>query len=346
MNEWMLYVISFFEATFLAVVFTLLIMRFGRYVATPHRRTPYETPRKVTRFGGLAVLGAFTLALFIHPTLVLSPPLLGMLGGVGVLVVVGLIDDIKGLSPAWQLGGQVVASIVPIAAGMRLAAITSPFGGVIGLEEWHIAGIALPESIVLVGWLLVMMNAINWLDGTDGLAGSVGAIGAFALFGISVSLSVHQPPLGVIAMALAGALIGFLVFNFPPAKVFLGTTGSVGIGFVLGVLAVVAGSKLATAAVVFTWPLLDVIWVLWQRFWSKKPFTKADFSHLHYRLKRAHWRDRQILGVAVGASALLGAAAIFLPTLEKIIAGGIAACALLLFFGFLYPPTRKSGNLT
>lgn len=302
-----------------ALVLGGVVRRLGRRLATPSRRSSGEARRTVSRLGGVAVLVTFGGVAFLHPQLVLSGPMLGLLAGLAVIVVLGIWDDFKSLAPVTQLAGQTLAATLPIVGGLRLYGVTEPGGGFVSLDFWQVGALALPEMLLVVVWLVVMMNALNWLDGIDGLATGVGTVAALTLFFLSVSGAVNQPPVAVLALALGGALLGFLIFNWPPARLFLGSAGSVGLGFILGTLAVIAGSKLATAALVLSLPLADAGAVLWQRLRDRQAPWRPDFRHFQFRLRRRGLSDRQILGWAAGASVIFGALALLLPRPVKLL---------------------------
>lgn len=318
-NTLLLYGLPFIEAFIGALALGGIMVWVGKRLLTKSRRAPGEAPRRVSRFGGLAVIGAFGLALFIHPTLVVSGPMQGLLAGLVIIVIVGLIDDVYDLPPAVQLVGQIAAATAPIVGGLRLGQIASPFGGAIAFNAVQWGPVVLPEVLIVVAWLVIMMNALNWLDGIDGLASGVGSVAALTLFFLSIAPIVHQPPVAVMAIALAGALAGFLVLNFPPARLFLGTSGSLAIGFTLATLSIIAGSKLATAALVLALPLVDSGWVIWRRWRKGRPITHGDFSHIHYRLRQRGISETQIVLGAVAISAALGLAALSIGTIAKAI---------------------------
>lgn len=318
-NSLTLYGLPFIEAFFGALALGGIMIWLGKRWQTKNRRAPGEPLRKVSRLGGLAIIGAFSLVVLIHPTLVISPPMQGMLVGLVIIAILGLLDDIYNLPPVVQLTGQIAAAVAPMAGGLRLEQIPSPFGGAIAFDALLWGPIVLPETLIIVAWFVIMMNVLNWLDGIDGLASGVGSVAAITLFFLSLAPIVNQPPVAVLAIALFGALVGFLILNFPPARLFLGTSGSLAIGFILATLSVIAGSKLATAAFVLAIPLIDSIWVIWRRWRTGRPITGADFSHLHYRLRQRGMSQSQIVLSSVVVSAILGLAALSVGTVGKAI---------------------------
>jgi len=271
--------------------------------------------RRITRLGGVAIIAGFLTALAFHPSLAFSSALFWVLLGGSIVALTGILDDFYDW-PAWaQLTGQLSGALVAVSGGISLGVLNNPAGGPgISLDWWLVGPWAIPEALVLVLWLVVMMNALNWLDGLDGLAASTGLISALALFGLSLLPSVNQPSSASLAIILAGALAGFLVLNWPPAKIFLGTTGSTVVGFLIGALAIMAGSKLATALMVLAVPVIDALMVLWLRIKSRHPLTRADFRHIHFRLRRRGLSERRILAVLLGLTTLFGAMSVAAPS--------------------------------
>ncbi len=216
--------------------------------------------------------------------------LLGIGLGMGVVLVTGLIDDIKGLSPLQQLGAQFLAATAVIWGGVQMELIRLPLGGVLSftagafdLPSWLGGGVVYPLGAFLTYvWVMVIINVMNFFDGLDGLAGSVAAMAATVMFAVCVVLGLPAP--AMLALLLAGVTLGFLPWNWHPSRLFMGTVGSQMLGFVLAVTAIVSGSKVATAVLVLGIPVLDAVVVVGRRLLAGvSPFT-ADQRHLHHRL--------------------------------------------------------------
>jgi UDP-GlcNAc:undecaprenyl-phosphate GlcNAc-1-phosphate transferase len=175
--------------------------------------------------------------------------------------------------------------------------------------------------LFVIFWLIGFINAVNWLDGMDGLAGGVGAVASLTMFLLATSALVNQPPLAVMAIALCGALVGFLAFNGYPARIYMGTSGAYFLGFLLAVLAIFAGGKIATAFLVMGFPLLDAFWVIVERLRrGSSPFVGGDRSHLQYNLLDRGWSERRVVFFICLLSALFGAVALYFQGLAKFIA--------------------------
>ena len=138
------------------------------------------------------------------------------------------------------------------------------------------------------------MNSMNWIDGVDGVSAGITLIGGITIFILSLRPEVNQPPVGIIAAALIGCTLALLLFNFYPAKIMAGTSGAMFMGFILAVLSVFAGAKIATTLLVMAVPIIDAFWVVSERIKSGSSVFSADKRHLHFRLIELGWSQRKI----------------------------------------------------
>ncbi len=280
--------------------------------------------KRIPRWGGGVIILVFILVLLLTPELVIERPLKGVIIASLVILVVGIWDDIKKLKALPQFLTQIIVAFIIILAGVRIDYITNPFGGAIRLDQLQFTVYGLQftalGSLFIILWIVGMINIMNWLDGIDGLAGGISIIGATTLFFLSISHLVNQPPIGILCMILAGATLGFLVYNFPPAKIFVGSSGSMFLGFMLGALAIFSGGKIATALLVMGFPVLDGFWVIIQRLKARVSPFKGDKRHLHYKLLNLGLTQRQIVLLLYFVCALFGAVALSVQTLGKLIA--------------------------
>jgi UDP-GlcNAc:undecaprenyl-phosphate GlcNAc-1-phosphate transferase len=244
---------AFLTAAAVTAVLTPLTMRFARAVGAidePRERGLSERPTPL--LGGLAIFaGALVAVLVWLPGGYNKDHELwrGVLLAAGVITIVGALDDRFELPPGVKLAGQVVAAVIVVHFGVAVKSITLPF---IGLLHFPNAGVTNAGPLLTVLGLVVMMNVVNFSDGVDGLTAGVCAIIAAAMAVIAFDLGRQQP--GVLAALAAGAALGFLIYNFPPAKSFMGDCGANLLGLLMGVIAVEAAIK--TAAVVsFVLPL-------------------------------------------------------------------------------------------
>lgn len=276
--------------------------------------------KNISRLGGIAIIASFIAAIIFNPELVLTRQLIGFLLGSLLILFFGVWDDFRALGWKKQLFFQLAVSVVIILSNIRVDYLTNPFGGMVRLDNWEIFSTPVFGSMFIIFWIVFLMNVLNWLDGIDGLAGGVGAIGAGILFFLSVSALVNQPPLGIISVALAGAVLGFWAFNFHPAKIFMGTSGAMFIGFSLAVISIFSGVKLATLVLVLAVPILDALWVILQRIKKGGSIFSGDRSHLHYRLLELGFSQRQIVVFYYILSALFGIIALNIGGLGKFVA--------------------------
>jgi UDP-GlcNAc:undecaprenyl-phosphate/decaprenyl-phosphate GlcNAc-1-phosphate transferase len=230
------------------------------------------------------------------------------LGGT-LLSLVGAWDDLKDLSAGKQMLAQIVCALIVIPFGVRIEFLTDPFhpGHMIYLGAW-----AYPVTLV---WIVAVTNAINWIDGMDGLAAGVCAIAAMALALMAVQSS--QPALALLAAALCGSLLGFLRYNFNPAKIFMGG-GALFVGFTLAAISAVGAFKVAATMAILVpililgVPIFDTAFVIARRFMQGKPIYQADKSHLHHRLLARGFTQRQTVLILYMVSFSLSVLATFL----------------------------------
>ncbi len=271
-------------------------------------------PRPIPRLGGLAIfLGIIVPALAF---LELSGEMRGILLGAAVACVVGAIDDFRGLPPLPKLAGQVLAAVIPVSFGVWVDHFTFPFVGIVDLPTW------LGVTLTIV-WIVAVMNMVNFLDGMDGLAAGVCAISGLT-FAI-IALSLGKTDAAILSAIVAGACVGFLRHNFFPARVFMGDSGALVLGFTLASVAVAGLLKTASTVVLFlplvvlAVPIIDTSFVVAKRLKYKQPIGTADRSHLHHRFLNIGFSQRRAAFVMWGWTATLGAAALatrFIPFRE------------------------------
>lgn len=260
----------------------------------------------------------------------------GFLFGGLILMVGGSVDDRYNLPARAQIVAPILAAAAAIAFGIEVDKLTNPFGGVILLQSWQ-------SDILVFVWLMSVMYTTKFLDGLDGLATGVSAIGTFMVMCLALTVAYFQPDVATFAAVCLGALLGFLVFNFNPASIFLGEGGSTFVGFTLGTLAVISGGKLATALLVIAIPLMDVIWILVRRFRAGglAQIFKGDRKHLHHRLLDRGWSQRKIVLSYYLVATTFGLSALFLQSKQKLIALAALAAAMLVFAIWMTRQERK-----
>jgi len=286
------------------------------------RPRPGEIQRRpIARTGGYGIIAAFFLALVVSLPITDRSydnyreyaALAGLALGAALLLPFAAWDDARRLPPLPQLVAQIVCALVPVLYGVRIDRISN-----LDIPLW-ISG---PLSVV---WIVGMINALNWLDTMDGLAGGVSMIGAFVLFGASIVqrsklFEQQQNSIALLGLALAGACVGFLAYNLPPARIFMGTSGSMFLGYALGVISIIGGAKIATAILVLGLPILDTALVILQRLLGRRsPFQGGDGAHLVHRLVAAGYSVRQIVALVYTLTALFGILSLSLVRGQKII---------------------------
>jgi UDP-GlcNAc:undecaprenyl-phosphate GlcNAc-1-phosphate transferase len=246
------------------------------------------TPRGVPRLGGLALfLGVFVPALAFLP---LGGEMRGVLLGAAVATTVGAIDDFRGLRWWEKLGGQVLAASIPVGFGVWVHRFTFPVVGVHSLPEW----IGAPLTVLFI---VALMNMVNFLDGLDGLAAGVCAISAFSF--TLIELSLGRPDAAILTAIVFGACLGFLRHNFYPARIFMGDSGALLLGFTLssvavqGLLKTAALATLVLPLLVLAVPLLDTSFVVARRIKHGQPVYLADRQHLHHRFQSIGFSQRR-----------------------------------------------------
>ncbi len=301
--------------------------------------------RPVALLGGVAVIFSTLIAFWIaSPDLfggyLLHKHLVGVSIAAGLLLVGGALDDRLNLPPLAQFFFPVTATAVIIISGIGIDYITSPFGGVWYFDQWNIQVFewngtpyffTVWADLFTCCWLLTMMYTTKFLDGLDGLVSGISVIGLVIIAVLSYSATVGQPETGLLALIAGAAFAGFLVFNWNPASIFLGESGSLFSGFILGVLAIISGGKIATTLLIIGIPLFDVMWVVARRvFFERRSPFQADRKHLHLRLIDAGFSQRQAAGLLYVVTLVFGASALLLQGDEKLIALVILSVVMVL----------------
>lgn len=319
--------IAFLLAFITAFVITPYTIRLAKKVGAvdiPNDRRVNKKP--MPRLGGLAVIAGFLVSVIylvisasIEGKINLSEDglnikLLGILGGMLVLGIVCYIDDVKDIKPLVKLAGQVTAAIIVASSGVLIDNFTIPF------KENSVVLNEVFSFILTVGWIIGITNAINLIDGLDGLSSGITLISCLSLV---VVFALNESPLIAIILitALAGAIVGFLPYNFNPAKTFIGDVGSNFMGFALAIISILGVAKTYTAIVliapimILALPIFDTIWAIIRRIIKSKSIKgvfKADRGHLHHRLMAKGYTQKQSVLILYGATATLGMTAIIL----------------------------------
>lgn len=338
------YLLIFGTSLGLAILLSPVAARLGvrlDIVDRPGGRRRHEG--QVSRLGGVAVFIAFLAALGVAAwagilTAGYGPNdtlrLRGLLIGGGLAFLFGLLDDRLDF-PAWpQFAFQFAMSLVALSTLLWLERFTLPFFGTIRLEEYVWGAYAYVPLTTL--WVMGMINTVNWLDGLDGLAAGVGAI-------LCLVLTVHmlyraepaQTSAALLPLALMGALVGFLPFNFAPARVFLGSAGAFFLGYAVAGLGLIAGGRTATVLMVMGLPIVDVAWQIFDRLRHRRSPVQGDRGHLHYRLDDLGLSRQSIVLLYWGFCALFGLLALMAAPWQKLVALISIAATVILVLIFL-----------
>ena len=338
-------VLAFLAALVLSPVVVWFSHRFS-LLDIPGGRRIHLHP--IPRPGGIAVAAAFGVAIFVFwlidslagrpfliPEDVRSPRFTLTAFAAVVGLGVGFLDDVFDLRARWQLLGHLAIAWIVVFAGIRIDFITDPFapGQLVELAPALAVGFT-------VFWLLGMNVALNFLDGLDGLATGVGIIAALTLGATALLPSVNEPFVAWMSFTLAGALVGFLFFNFHPARLFLGTTGVTFLGTMIAVLSIFGTAKVSTALLVLAVPILDTFYVIVRRVLQRRPPFAPDRGHLHHRLVDIGLTHPQ--AVLLIYAMTLGLAALAFVTTEAAQLAIFAGFALMLGVVVLTLPERST----
>lgn len=303
----------------------------------------------IPKLGGIAIFGAYLAAIvLIFWLLPLNREsaeavndarrLRGVMFGTVVVFAGGLLDDKFDLPPWAQFGIQIAGAIIAIGHTVFIGVFTNPLSGSIIQIEPVVPILAF---IITLLWIVGIMNAVNWLDGLDGLASGVGVI-ALVLFAWH-SYSLGQTTVAAFPLALAGALVGFLPFNFAPARLFLGSAGAYVLGYNLATLGILSPAKIATVLLVLALPLLDGAWRILDRLRQRRNPLRGDRGHLHYRLADLGWPTWRIVVLYYGVALVLGLVAVLAASgLTKLVALIVAGSLIL---GWLVWLSRQSAEI-
>jgi UDP-GlcNAc:undecaprenyl-phosphate/decaprenyl-phosphate GlcNAc-1-phosphate transferase len=270
--------------------------------------------RPIPRLGGLAIFIGIVIPAIAF--LDLSGEMRGVLLGAGVACVVGAVDDFRTLSPLPKLAGQITAAAIPTAFGVWIDHFTFPFLGAVDVPAW----LGIPLTVL---WIVAVMNMVNFLDGLDGLAAGVCGIAGFTFAVIALSLGSSDA--AILSAIVAGACVGFLRHNFFPARIFMGDSGALVLGYTLATVSVAGLLKTASTVVLFlpllvlAIPIIDTSFVVARRLKHGLPVSAPDKSHLHHRFLAIGFSQRRAAVTMWAWAASLGAAALatrFIPFRE------------------------------
>jgi UDP-GlcNAc:undecaprenyl-phosphate GlcNAc-1-phosphate transferase len=321
----LLYLLIFAVSLLLALFLTPTARRWAERLGAvdmPHDRKVHENPTPT--LGGLAILIAVVFSILGGKVLVRAVPslarpvgmsdalssyqLLGIIISSTLVAVLGAVDDMRRLSPWMKLAGQVGASLVLISFGVEISTVALPRGNVLDLSASPLLSI-----LLTLAWMVAFTNIINLIDGLDGLAAGVCTISAAAFFfyGTRIGGDPNTLQATVVSVAVAGACLGFLRHNFHPASIFMGDSGAMFLGFILGAVSIqgilkrTAVATLFTPLIILAVPIADTGLAILRRARKGKPFHYADKEHIHHRLLYIGHSHRQAVLIIYLWTALL-----------------------------------------
>jgi UDP-GlcNAc:undecaprenyl-phosphate/decaprenyl-phosphate GlcNAc-1-phosphate transferase len=285
-------------------------------VDAPNQRKVHT--RIMPRMGGLAIYIGYLVAFFLFVPYTSLSEMLGIFIGSTIVMVVGMLDDKYQLSPKWKLLGQLVATaIVVIPFGLKIGVVNLPYSGSIDFSSGWLFWLAIPITMF---WIVGVTNAVNLIDGLDGLSAGVSAIAAGTM-GV-MALLMDDYKVATYCFVLLGAILGFLYFNFHPARLFMGDTGSLFLGFNLAALSIMGFKEALFVSfiipiVVLGVPLWDTFFAIVRRIVNKKPISSPDKGHLHHCLLNMGLSHRSTVLTIYSISIFFGMMAILLTKTTK-----------------------------
>lgn len=298
-----------------AILLTPLVKKLAFVIGATDKPNQRKVHQKIMpRLGGLAIFISFLIGVFmIHPDDSYLVSVLNLNGSIHlpiilgsiVIILTGMFDDVKEISPRVKLLGQVVAALVVVAVGgLRVEFINLPFGG-----ELDFGYLSIPITMI---WIIGITNAINLIDGLDGLAAGVSTIALFTIAGMAFTMGNEY--VMIMALVLAVSSLGFLLYNFHPAKIFMGDTGALFLGYMIAVLSLlgfkgVTFVSLIIPVIILGVPISDTLFAIVRRLVNKQPLSAPDKSHLHHCLLRLGYTHKQTVLLIYAMSAVFGLAA-------------------------------------
>lgn len=293
-------------STIISLILTPIIKKFAFYIKAidipKDERRIHKKP--IPLLGGIAIYIAFIITMLLKQGSLANDEI-GIMIGATIIVIGGLIDDLKDISPLKKLLFQVVAAAVLISFKIEIAVITNPFPSHDTFV--NLGWLSIPITII---WVVGITNAINLIDGVDGLAAGVAFISSVTIFIIAILNGRGEA--AVLTVILSGAILGFLPYNFNPASIFMGDTGAQLLGFLLAAISLKGAIKSATAFAIavpilaFGLPIYDTLFAMIRRKLNGKPIMQADRGHLHHRLLDMGLTQKQVVLIMYLTSAVLG----------------------------------------
>ncbi|MBT4277921.1 undecaprenyl/decaprenyl-phosphate alpha-N-acetylglucosaminyl 1-phosphate transferase [Candidatus Falkowbacteria bacterium] len=338
-------------AFLLSIVFTVFIKRIAWQYKIVDRPTFWRKihSRPTPLLGGVAIFFSFLIvslySVFFGDHIIGKYIDLKMMIGIwiasGIIILGGVLDDKKNLDPIKQIIWPIIAIGAVIYSGINIGYITNPFGGTVDFENLKWLSI-----LITFLWLLGMSYTTKILDGLDGLTTGITLIGAITIFILSLFIGpAILPEVGMLAIIFVGALLGFLIFNWHRASIFLGEGGSLYCGFMIGVLAIITDGKIAVTLLVMGIPIIDLLFVIIKRLSKRQsPFSYSDKKHLHFQLLDIGLTHRQAVLFLYFLTILFGSFGLFFKSFGRFLSFLILCVFMLIIAGGIYFIYRKKEN--
>lgn len=345
MSEIIVIVVAFVVAFLMAFISTPLAEKIAYKVGAidvpKDARRMHKKP--IPRLGGIAIFFGFLVSCLCF--VVMSREMIAIIAASLLIVILGVLDDIKPIRAIIKLAVQIVAAFIVAYFGkVNIEIFTNP--NLFSANDYLILGnLSIPITIV---WIVAITNAVNLIDGLDGLAAGVASISSICL--LIIALMVSEVNIAVFTACIAGACFGFLPYNFNPAKIFMGDSGSTFLGFVLacisieGVFKAYAVVSFAVPLLIMALPLFDTTVAILRRIKNKKPIMSPDRGHLHHKLIDMGFSQKQAVGILYSISAFLGVTAIILVGFGIMRALALLSIAIIFIVASLYYSNKKENN--
>lgn len=308
-----------------SVIITPLVKKFAFFIGATDRPNQRKVHQSIMpRLGGLAIIVSFMLGIFLlRPE---NPSLLSILIGCSIITATGLLDDLFELPAKYKLIGQIAAACVVVFWGnLQVTFINLPFGA-----QLQFGLLSIPFTII---WIVGITNAINLIDGLDGLAAGVSSIALITISGMAILQGYFI--VAIIGLILLSSTLGFLIYNFHPASIFMGDTGALFLGFIISVLSLM-GFKNVTfisfviPVIILAVPISDTFFAILRRIIHKKPLGAPDKQHLHHCMLRMGYSHRQTVLLIYAMSAFFGLTAVIYS--QARIGGALVLIGIIILF--------------
>ena len=361
MDFFVYFIVTFGITCIITPIIIYLARKYNLVDDPKNRYHPAHTHKGIIpRAGGAALFLGILIAVYIF--LPLTTLTISILVGSLLLVIVGIMDDIRDVNPYVRLGTNAIAALIVVLSGAGVPYVTNPLGGVIHLDtisfsipflQNYSLSIVVFADLFAFLWIMWTMNIVGWSAGVDGQMPGFVAICALTLGILSTRFMAHdssQITITTLAFIVSGAFAGFLPWNYYPQKIMPGYSGKTLAGFLLALLAILSYGKVGTALLVLGVPMMDAVYTLLRRIGSKKSPVLADRGHLHHRLLDLGWSKRKIALFYWSVSAILGAVALTVTSQQKFFAFlvvavgfGVILLWVAFFTQFTSPQDRDNG---